>query len=44
MNKGLIVELLVIQIIVIFGLIATIMILIKTRNNIKLEKNFQNIL
>ena len=40
MNTGLIFELLIIQIIVIFGLIAVIMILIRTRNNIKLDKKF----
>lgn len=40
MNTGVIFELLVLQIIVIIFLIAAILILIRTRNNIKLEKKF----
>ena len=40
METGVILELLVIQIIVIISLIATILILIRTKNNIKLDKKF----
>lgn len=40
MDSGVIIELLIIQIIVIISLIATILILIKTRNNIKLDRKF----